>query len=394
MGPPDDDIQFDFFDEPATVEASQAPRMRLPQRGGRGPRRGPGSPLQPGPLGRLTALVFFVGVIVFIFVFVIESCAAQSRHSVYSSYMDKVTTIAQQSTNDGKKTVATLTSSGLSVTKIVNQLHGIADAEQQNVDAAQGIVPPGRLQDEHRNLIEALELRVSGVAGLAKAFEGLSSSKASNATEATALAQQAYRLLASDVVWADLFQKPAEQQLVDDGVRDVAPPASVFVVSPDLVVTQKAMLYILQRLLGQTSSPTDCTQSTGLHGTNLVSVSALPNGSNGTAETLTPGTLNTVTTGTSLQFRVTINDGGDYQEVNIPIELVVQRTSSEGGPISRKAKVQVINPGSQASVLFGNLEGVPFGSQTKVTVDVGKVPCESNTSNNSGSYNVIFSLPS
>ena len=50
---------------------------------------------------------------------------------------------------------------------------------------------------------------------------------------------------------------------------------------------------------------------------------------------LTSGSLNTVTTSTSLAFQVTIYNGGDSQEVQIPVTLTiaaVARAARSRGP--------------------------------------------------------------
>jgi len=396
----DDDIHFDFFDEPAKAEVPESPRARLPQRAGRAAGGGgggaPATPARPfAPLVRLLLLVFFVIFLVLVFALLIQSCAGQSRHSAYASYMDKVTAIAHQSTENGKATENALTSSTLSIAGIVKQLQGVAAQEQQNVDAAQKLVAPGRLRTEQANLIEALQLRVSGVSGLAAAFLQLEGAKGSAvSTQANLLTQEADRLLASDVVWADLFLSPAQNQLKSDGVHDVAPPASQFLASPDQFVTDDDMTKIVNRLLN-TGPPGGTCDPTALHGTDLVSVAALPNGAGGSSETLQPDpTLNTVTTSSSLIFQVTIHDGGNYQEVRIPIQLTIDRPAAQGGAITKTQHVQLIDPDSDQSVVFSDLGQVPFASQTKVTVVVGKVHCETNTANNSATYDVIFSLPS
>jgi hypothetical protein len=93
-------------------------------------------------------------------------------------------------------------------------------------------------------------------------------------------------------------------------------------------------------------------------------------------------------------FQVTITDGGDFQEVQIPITLTINRPETAGGPITKTEKVQVIDSGENASVVFSDLGDVPFGSQTTLSVDVKPVPCEQTISNNSAQYKVIFSLPS
>ena len=159
------------------------------------------------PLLRLLGLVVIVIAIVLVFALVIQSCGT-SKHSSYASYMTKVSKIASQSTANGKAVATVLTTPGLKLTDIETKLRGIADQESQNVQAAQALNAPGRLRDENSHLIEALQFRVSGVAGLAKTFADTATSK-NNSTDAALLAGQADRLIASDVIWDDLFKAPA-----------------------------------------------------------------------------------------------------------------------------------------------------------------------------------------
>jgi hypothetical protein len=391
MDPPDDDIQFDFFDdEPVTAESTQRPsRLRAP-RVGRKPRDPSDPPHQLKPLGRLLGLVLCAVFLLLVFALLISSCAGESKKSVYGNYMDKVSTIAGQSSTDGANTVKALTTPGLGAAAIVKKLNAIAAQEAQNVASAQGISPPGKLRGEHMSLIEALALRESGVKGLASGFQNTIGSKSKPALQALELSQQAYRLLASDVVWDDLFKAPSTTVLDDQGVRGVTVPSSHFLTDPDLVITTHAMSQILDRI----STSSTSTTPTGLHGTNIQSVSALPNGTGGTAAPLVAGQLNTVTTSSSLVFQVTVHNGGISQEVQIPVTLTISRPSSQGGPITKTEKIQLIDPGTDQSVTFADLGSVPFASPTQVTVDVAKVPGEVNVANNHASYQVIFSLPS
>jgi len=80
----------------------------------------------------------------------------------------------------------------------------------------------------------------------------------------------------------------------------------------------------------------------------------------------------------------------------VAADLIVRDKLYIGGEWVEPASdqtIDVINPGESKTLSFGNLGQVPFASQTKVTVDVKAVPGETNTSNNSATYNVIFSLP-
>jgi hypothetical protein len=388
MDPPDDNIQFDFFDEeePPTAESAPRPRRRLPHR----PHRRP--PSAPGPPGSkpIVRLGIFTGLIVFlllVFSLLIASCAGESTHDRYSKYVDNVDTIASQSNTDGAHTVAAFTTPGLSIATIIGKLNTIAAQEQQNVEAAQSLSPPGKLRTEHANLIQSLQMRVSGVQGLAKALDD------SKGTSASALAliltQETYALLASDVMWDDLFRVPAQNVINDEGVHQVTVPSSHFLAAPDLIITQHAWTQIMQRINGTGGSGTSC--GSGIYGTNISQVAALPNGAGGKVEVLNSG-LNTVTTSQSLQMQVTIFNGGDSQEVQIPVTLTVPQ--SQGGPITRTEKVQLIDAGHYATVTFNDLGEPPFDTTATLRVDVARVPCETNIGNNSGSYKVLFTLPS
>ncbi len=378
MDPRDDDIQFDFFDEePATTEAQSSPsRVRLPRRGIRGP-RGPAGPALT-PLLRLLALIAIIIAALVFFGLLIQSCASTSKHDAYKSYMAKVGSIAQSSASDGAQVATDLTTPGVKVTDLASKLDGVAEQERQNVAAGQRLNPPGKLRPEHEDLIEALQLRVSGVQGLADTFRKTASSKAT--TDAALLATPAERLLASDVIWDDLFRGPATTQMKNDNINGVVAPESHFVTNQDLI-SERSMTLVLQRLRGASTSG---GTPTGIHGTNIVDTKVLPGGL-----TLSQVNENTVTATTDLQFVVTIADSGDSQEVGIKVTLTIQKAQ---GAIVKTQTVDLINPGQTKSVTFKNLGQVPFAQRTTINVDVAPVPGEHNTANNKGSYPVIFSL--
>jgi hypothetical protein len=229
-------------------------------------------------------------------------------------------------------------------------------------------------------MIEALHLRVEGVQNLADALRQTAGAKVGG--DATLLSQQGDRLVASDVVWSDLFQAPSEAELKQQGVSGVAVPGSVFVASRDLVTT-RSMSYLLQRLRGASTSG----KPTGLHGTNLVEVKALP-----ANQVLSQTTENTVTGSVDLAFAVTIKDSGDSQEVGIKVTLTLQKDAG-GKPVTQTKTIKVINPGQEATVSFSGFNLTSFyAMRSRLLVDVAAVPGETKTDNNKGTYPVIFSL--
>src|SRR3954451_142617 len=99
----DDDLEFDFFDEPETVEATQRrrlPRLEMPgNRGGRGDARPPRAPRGGGPTGlvplaRLVGAIAIAIAIVVGLVFWVGSCQGKSTHDEEAAYATKVQAIA------------------------------------------------------------------------------------------------------------------------------------------------------------------------------------------------------------------------------------------------------------------------------------------------------------
>jgi hypothetical protein len=156
-------------------------------------------------------------------------------------------------------------------------------------------------------------------------------------------------------------------------------PSSVFVQNPDFF-TASSLNSIIARLKGGSVTPT----SGGLHGTNIVKVVALPRGTELSTTTQLP-----VFATTNLAFEVTIKDSGDSPEVNIPVTLTVEQTPA----LEKKQILRFINPGEDKTVVFRNIGAPQFTQPVKVKVNVGAVPGEHNTTNNTAEYPVIFSLP-
>ena len=371
MDPRDDDIHFDFFEEePATTESQ--PSRRLPRRGGRGTgMRGPTvGPPHLTPLVRLLALLAIVVALLVIFGLLIQGCASTSKHDAAKHYIDKVGAIARSSQDDGTSVANDLITPGA-------KLGQVAQQERQNVSDAEHLTPPGPYRDGHRHLIDALQLRVSGVQGLADTFARNPKSKTPG--EATILSEQADRLLASDVLWDDLYKGPLTAELQKQGISGVTVPDSKFVANRDLT-SERSMSLLLTRLRGTSTGGTP----TGLHGTNIVDVKTLPGG-----QTLSESTTNTVVATTGLAFVVAIHDGGDSQEVGIKVTVTIQKPQ---GAIVKTKTLALINPGQTKTVTIGDLGQVPFAQKTSVNIDVAPVSGEHDTTNNKATYPVIFSL--
>jgi hypothetical protein len=386
----DTDLDFDFFDDDppptrAVEEETQVGREPPPaeRRGSRRPPTGR-PPVGMTPLLRLAGLIAFAILIVVLLVFWISSCQGASKKSSYKRYYDKVGVVANDSEQVGRELNDALTTQGIKSGELEQKIDGLAQREQQNVAALRSIHPPGPLRIQHQAALESLQFRVSGLRGLADGFTQASRAPKNVTANALKLLEPpATRLVASDVVWDDLFQAPAQGNggvLEREGITGVAVPASSFVSSPDYA-SSRYWEAILQRLQGAATSG---GTTGGLHGTGIVKTVALP-GSQELSET----TENTVTATTDLGFAVTVEDTGDSQEVQIKVTLTIQQSPT---PIVQTKTIDLINPGEQQTVVFRNLGQVQFATKTTVKVDVAPVPQEKNTDNNSKAYPVIFSL--
>ena len=227
----DDNIEFDFFDEPETEEAPRA--RRRPRRERSGPPRTPSAPTGLVPLLRLVGLIASAIAVVVAFVFWVGACQGKSTHDQYASYATKVRTVAASSTALGREFAAKLVSGGLKPSDLEQSLQQYAQQEQQEYDQAQQIHPPGPLRQIHLQLVDAIELRAKGLAALGDVL-GQWTPKNTSAT-IDALAAQAELLTASDVVWEQLYRQPATQQLKTQGVTGVVIPGSSFVPNTELV---------------------------------------------------------------------------------------------------------------------------------------------------------------
>jgi len=378
----DDDNEFRLFDEPETEETPQ----RVRRRGGYGSggRRPP--PVRPPTgavaLARLVGLVAVGIALVVALVFWVGACQGKSKHDEYASYMDNVRAIAQGSAKVGQELTAKMASPGLKLADLETSLEQWSQQEQQAYDQAQQIRPPGPLRALHQQVLDTLQLRALGLAGLANELAQTNVKDA--ATAAVQLAAQAEILTASDIVWLDLYRLPATQMLQELGITGVVVPTSQFVTNPDLV-SMRAFEVVYQRLKPASTGGTPG----GLHGDNLVATKAVGGGRSVTLSTSSP---TTVYDSADLKLQATVQDSGNFQEVNVPVTLKIAVAGKN--VLTRRKTIPSIAAAQQIIVSFGNLQLPPdaFGHQATVSIQVGGVPGEKNLANNRASYPVLFSL--
>ena len=368
---PQTDIEFDFFDESPTVEGSERegapPRKRRKM-----PTRPPGGPT-PSVM-RLGLLIAGAILLAAVLVLVVNNCRGNQKKAKYQDYMEAVAGTASESEEVGKDLNTLLTTPGIKLADLRSQLEGLRQHQAQIASNARAIDAPGPLRDEQQSLVEAMQFRVNGLSGLSAAFADVQGTP-STAKSGDELTVQAQRLIASDVVYLDLFQEPSKAVIGKDGVTGVPVPASVFVTNLDY----GSPTFWKQTVDRLTQSP----EAGGLHGTNIVSVVAQPGN-----QRLSTGEDNTVQASDRLSFQVSIKNSGDFQETQVKVSLNIKQNP----PIRKQATIAVINQGETQVVVFQDIPAPTFGTPVTLQVTVEPVSGETNTSNNSYEYPVIFSL--
>jgi hypothetical protein len=378
----EDILDFDFFgeDEPPSWDEPRErppgpPRDRPPRR--RGPRFG-GPPGNLTPLLRLVALISLAILIVVLLVVWVEGCTTNQKNDRYRTYLTEIGQLGNASARLGQELSTTLTAPAPKLEDLDAKLGGYVQTAEGQVASAEEIDAPGPLHTSHEGAIEALRFRVNGLRGLQTAFQ-----ETADATDASVageqLSLQAQRFLASDIVWTDSFRGPAEATLVNEGVEGLEIPNSEFIATDDLA-TPEALAAIWQRIQGAADGGTP----SGLHGSSISYVKALPSGTQ-----LSTTTDTTLLVTDELAFEVGVENSGDSQEVQIKVTLTIPKTPD---PIVQTKMIPLIDPGEIVPVPFKVGTLVPFGETVSIKVDVDPVPGETRTTNNTAEYPVIFSL--
>jgi CARDB len=370
--PPQSDIEFDFFDESPTVEAAERERT-TPRRGPRLPTRPPGGP-QPS-LFRLGILIAGAILLAVVLVIWVQSCRSGQKKAEYRDYMEEVAGRASESEQIGRQLNQIITTPGIKLNDLRDELEGLRQRSAQVLASARELDPPGPLREEQERLVEALEFRVTGLDGLAQAFTQVQGTR-DTAEAGARLSIPAQRLVASDVVYQDLFYEGSRTVMGNEDVQGIPIPESQFVQNADLISPSQWTL-IVERL-------TRPGTGGALHGNQLVGVLVQPG-----AQQLSPTEDNTVKASDRLSFQVLVKNSGEAQETQVKVSVTIQQSPQ---PIRDEQFIDLINPGETKTVVFRDLGTVSFGTRTTLKVNVEPVAGETNTANNTAEYQIIFTL--
>lgn len=357
----------------------QMPKMpKLPGLGG----GGSGS-LPALEYRRLAGLAVGILVVIVVLVLLARSCSGSSTKSSNENYVADLTTqVLKPSDNVASQFHQTLDLRAASLSQLQHSIDTDLKDMRSVRSAAAALKPTKQLEPYQPALLQALQLRVTGLDCFSQNLSAAWNLKTARASGAQ-LYQCMGQLLSSDYVYADFFADGANSELKKLGAAGV--PTSQFLRTTDLdLMSPKGIGQVIQALHPGAVK--------GLHGTQLVSVVAAPSG-----KTLQPGPVNQIKGDSQLAFVATVKNSGHFAEVGVNVQLKLKPPAGKGKTIVKKETIARIAPGASETVhfegLFASTQTAPlYSTNYQLTVTSEKVPGEHNTTNNSFSYTVLFTL--
>ena len=334
---------------------------------------------------RLLLLALAAVVLIVVLIFAVRQCQRDQLVNSYKGYVSDVTEIVGESTTQGQ-TLRTILNNeeGKAPAMLRQDIRQITDAAEATRANAEDLDPPGALDAAHRSLLVSLGFRAGGLRRLADDLQSLLQNN-DDAVAANGLAAAMQRFLASDILYEDSFLAPAKTALEDDDIVGVELPEgddrtrflpgnTAALASANGATT---LLPNLRRTGGGSGGQNTTDPGGNLKGVQLVSVEALPSGTR-----LVPGQEIAVTASSELRWRVTIENGGDFDETAVKVVGTLEFSGADE-PEVRENTIAEIRSGETASVELAGPSQPRFETAT-FTVKAGPVPGETRTENNEG----------
>jgi hypothetical protein len=369
-----------FFDDGDETEAQPPSRSpRQPQRPS--PRR-PQQPSGSLPLDQHTLMVrrraaAGIGVVLLIvIILLVNGCLKGQKTQELKDYNREVSTLAQEfDERVSRPLFSALTGAGaksaLNVEVQVNQLRLQA---QDLASRAKKLSAPSAMSGAERNVELAWDLRSEAVTKVAALLPTALGGQGKQAVAQIAGDMEIF--LASDVVYSQRVAPLIGQELAGGGVHGLTTASSrslpnVGWLDPETVEA---------RITGKSAAAQKEEATSGTHGSALIGASVGANTLAGEP------TLNHVSGGPNPTFTVNVENGGESSETNVKVNAVV---TAGGKQFKASHAIEKIEPGKTVSVDVP-VTGVPLGEAAKVELNVEKVPGESNTENNKGTFLAVF----
>jgi hypothetical protein len=257
-------------------------------------------------------------------------------------------------------------------------VNGYRGEAHQLVDRAKSLDHPDELGLTHTYLVATLELRESGIAGIADQLRtALADAGQEDAVKRIAVYMRNF--LGSDVLYTEKVVPGLRRRAKTAGVLDeVSIPKSHFLTDLGWLSASTVGDRIGRIRGGGSNGPA----KPGIHGTGLGTVTVKPGG-----QTLSTSGATEITATPNLSFDAQVTDQGDNDESQVPVKLTI---SGAGKPIVVQQKIPAISAGETKTVSIPLAATPPTGRPVTVTVQAVGVPGEKNLANNKQTFAVVF----
>lgn len=369
---------FDEGDEPRTRVARPA-RTAGARAGGGG--RGGGPDPQAVRTRRVVAglIAFLFAILLFVLV---DGCLDRRAENALKDYNRDTAAIVKRSDEQvGAEFFALLSGGAASPVELeqrVNQLRVDADRQVQD---AEDLDVPGDMKPAQRNLLLVLDMRQAALGKIASEIRtAMAQEQGDESAQAVdQIAAQMQQFLASDVIYDARVRPLIAETLAEKEIGGQELQDSQFLPSLEWLDANVVADRLGAEGGGNTRRPGEIAP--GLHGHGLVSVTAGD-------VTLQPGeNANRIPASSNLTFNVEFANQGenDEQDVNVAV-----RIEGDGERITGRKRVDATKAGTNAEVAIPLTQAPPIGTPVTIEVEVGKVPGEEKTDNNSQTYTAIF----
>ena len=318
-------------------------------------------------------------IVLILLVLGVRGCLNSRKESAMKDYVSDANALVRESNAQSRSLFRVLQGPG-GQDQAVNtesSLNGLRVASSGLVDRARDLDVPDELSTAQRYLLETLELRRDGLAGVANAIpQALADQERRQSTAQVSRMMRVFS--ASNVIYRGRYVPSLNKALEDEDVNAEDPVESAFLpdtqwLDPAFVADQVAGIRSGQGGGDQAAAP-------GLHGNGLGTVTL-----GGVA--LVPGGSATVPVTGDLAFEVQVANQGENTETDVTVTATVGEGSNA---IDLEEQLDTIAAGETKTVSIPVDQQPPTGENVPVTVEVKPVSGEEMTDNNTADFTAIF----
>jgi hypothetical protein len=312
-------------------------------------------------------------------ILLVKGCRDSARKQAFRDYFRDVSGLMQQSNQESRALFGLLTKPGTqSAVQLASNVNGYRGEAAQLVQRAKGLDHPDELSGASRYVVQVLELRRDGIAGVAQELP-TALGDAGQETAAQKISVYMRNFLASDVLYTEKvvpgMRKPAKREGL---AGELEIPKSHFItdlgwLSPSTVGDRIGRIR---------SGGSGGAAAPGIHGTGLGTVTVKPGG-----QTLAQGGAVDIKSSPNLSFDVQVMNQGENDESDVPVKVSI---TGAGKPIVVQQRLPTIAAGQSKIVSIPLAAAPPTGRPVTVTVQIVGVPGEKNLDNNKGTFAAVF----